>query len=119
MNKKIVCGTCGAEYDASLVRCPYCGTGYAPAEEEEFMDKLGDVRKDLNKQIDKGNKKIGNDLGKTVATIIIAAIVIILLFVGGFLLSGKSERNKSEQKKEEFLQNQGITTEQEETSDDM
>ena len=41
MKGKIVnCETCGAEFDASLVRCPYCGTAYEPAAEDEYMDKL-------------------------------------------------------------------------------
>jgi len=50
MKGKIVnCETCGAEFDASLVRCPYCGTAYEPAAEDEYMDKLEDVREDLSK----------------------------------------------------------------------
>jgi hypothetical protein len=55
MKKTIICKTCGAEYDVSLVRCPYCGTAYAPAEEAEYMDRLEEIREDLQRQVEKGN----------------------------------------------------------------
>ena len=113
MNKKIVCETCGAEFDASLVRCPYCGTAYAPAEEEEYMEKLEGVRTELHQEIDKGNKRIGRELGNTFRVILAAVIVILLLVIGGVWLSGKTERSREEQKNEEFLQNMGITTQEE------
>ena len=35
--KMVICPNCGAEFDVSLIRCPYCDAGYAPAEEEEYM----------------------------------------------------------------------------------
>lgn len=119
MKKMIKCETCGAEFDASSVRCPYCGTGYAPAEEDEYMDKLEEVRQDLHRQIDNGNKQIKKGMGGTIRVIILAVIVILLLVLGGLWLSGRTERSRSDRKKEEFLQNQGITTQQEETIDDM
>ena len=113
--KMIICKSCGAEYDVSLVRCPYCGTADASAEEKEYMGKLEDVRKDLHGQIAKGDKQIKKGVGST-ARVIIAAIIAILLLVFAVLwLSGRSEKNRSDQKKAEFLQDQGITTQQEAT----
>ncbi len=119
MAQKIICKNCGAEYDASLVRCPYCGSGYAPAEEEEYMGKLEDVREDLHRQIDKGNKRIKIDLSSAVRIIILTAVVLLLLIFGMLWLSGRHERNRSDRRKEEFLQNQGITTQQEVETDGM
>ena len=119
MKKMVKCETCGAEFDSSLVRCPYCGTGYAPAEEDEYMDKLEDVRKDLHRQIDNGNTRIKKGMSGTVRIILLVAAVILLLIFGGLWLSGRQERSRSDRKKEEFLQNQKITTQQEETADDM
>ncbi|MCR4762037.1 MAG: hypothetical protein K5696_00760 [Lachnospiraceae bacterium] len=55
MKSTIICKTCGAEYDVSRVRCPYCGTAYAPAEEEEYMDRLEEIREDLHRQVEKDN----------------------------------------------------------------
>lgn len=61
-DNKILCKTCGAEYDVSLVRCPYCGTAYAPAEETEYMDKLEDIREDLHLQVSKEDTRIKNEI---------------------------------------------------------
>ena len=119
MEKKIVCKSCGAEFDASLVRCPYCGTAYAPAEENEYMGKLEDIRTDLHGQIDAGDSQIKKGMSSTVRTILAVIIVILLLVFGIMWLTGRSERNRSDRKKEEFLQNQGITTQQEVQTDGM
>ncbi len=62
MNKKIICRSCGAGYDASLVRCPFCGTAYAPAEENEYMETLEEVREDLHNQIEKGDTQTQKDI---------------------------------------------------------
>ena len=115
MEQKIRCKTCGAEYDASLVRCPYCGTASAPAEEKEYMGKLEDVREELHQQTVKGDKRIRKGMSAAVRVILAAVIVAALLLFGILWLSGRNERSRSEQKKQEFLQNQGITTQQEVT----
>ena len=119
MMKKIICKSCASEFDASLVRCPYCGTAYAPAEEDEYMDKLEGVREDLHGQIEKGDKRIKKGMGSTVRAILIVIIVLLILLFGGLWLSGRSERSHSDRKKEEFLQDQGIITQREVRDDDM
>ena len=58
---KTVCKKCGAEFDVSLVRCPFCGTAYAPAEEAEYMDTLEEVREDLLSQVDNGGSEVGHE----------------------------------------------------------
>lgn len=119
MEKMIRCKSCAAEYDASLVRCPYCGTAYAPAEEEEYMGKLEGIRGDLHQQKVNGEKQIKKGMGKTARTILTVIIVILILIFALLWLSGRHERSRSDRKKEEFLQNQGITVQQEVQTDDM
>lgn len=70
------CESCGAEFDAALVRCPYCGTAYEPAAEEEYMDKLEDVREDLSKH----TKDADNATKKAFKKILIAAVIVIVIF---------------------------------------
>ncbi len=108
MKKMIVCESCAAEYDASLVRCPYCGSGYAPAEEEEFMDGQEAIRKDLDGQKEKGNASLQKGLGRMGRAVLIAMVVIAVLIGVGLWLSSQRERSRSDAKKEEFLRNQGI-----------
>lgn len=115
MEKKIICRSCGAEYDASLVRCPFCKAAYAPAEEEEYMDKLEEVREDLHRETNKGDMRIKKGMNSSVRVILLAVIVILLLIFGILWLSGRREQSRSDRKKEEFLQDQGITTQQEVT----
>lgn len=47
LDKKMKCHSCGAEYDAALTKCPYCGELNYNSAEREYMDKLSDVREDL------------------------------------------------------------------------
>ena len=115
MKKVIVCKSCAAEYDASLVRCPYCGTAYAPAEEEEYMGKLEGIREDLHRQKDKGDARLKKKMSSTVRAVLVAVIVIVLLVFGILWLSGREERSWRDRKKQEFLQSQGITLQQEVT----
>ena len=58
MSKKIICPSCGGEYEEHLVRCPYCGTATLNAEENEYMGKLEDVRKDLEDYSGEGEKQV-------------------------------------------------------------
>ena len=53
--KMVICPNCGAEFDVSLVRCPYCDAGYAPAEEEEYMGQLEEIRKEEEENREKMN----------------------------------------------------------------
>ena len=110
--KMIVCVSCAAEYDSALVRCPYCGTTYAPAEEKEYMGQLEDIRKDLEGHKDAGDKSLKKGLGAVVRIAVLVIVVIMILLFGSMWLSGIREKNRSESKKAEFLKEQGITTQE-------
>lgn len=45
--KKIICSGCGAEYDATLPKCPYCDIINYSGAEAEYLNKLDDVREDM------------------------------------------------------------------------
>ena len=119
MKTKTVCRSCGAEFDAALVLCPYCGAAYAPAEEEEYMDKLEEIREDLYREKEKGDIRIKKGMTSTLRAVILAVIVILMLIFSALWLADRQERSRTDRNKEEFLQDQGITTGQEDTGDDM
>ena len=47
MSKIISCGNCGGSYDDDLPKCPYCGSTNIDGAEKDYMEKLEDVREDL------------------------------------------------------------------------
>lgn len=111
--KTVLCESCGAAYEASLVRCPYCGTGYAPAEEDEYMGQLEGIRKDLETYKGEGDRRLKRSFGIIVRTVLLIAAVFLLLLFGCIWISGRNERSRAERQKEEFLNRQGITEVQE------
>ncbi len=44
---KIECNFCGAWFDEKLPACPYCGSTNIKGAEAEYMDKLEDIREDM------------------------------------------------------------------------
>ena len=78
------CTSCGGEFDAHEPKCPYCGTMYEPGAEEHYMNRLGDIREDMEDLSSLALPETGSELKqaakKTLKTliIIVAAIAILL-----------------------------------------
>ncbi len=47
MKNRKVCPSCSAEYDDTLPKCPYCDTLNYKGAEAEYLEKLEDVRADM------------------------------------------------------------------------
>lgn len=47
MENKIICKSCAAEFLDKLPKCPYCGTMNYKGAEAEYLNKLEDVREDM------------------------------------------------------------------------
>ncbi|MBQ6697103.1 MAG: hypothetical protein IJN16_10415 [Lachnospiraceae bacterium] len=45
--KMMQCKSCGAHFDEMLPKCPYCGSMSIKGAEAEYMDKLEDIREDM------------------------------------------------------------------------
>lgn len=112
MEKMVRCSSCGAEFEAGQVRCPYCGTAYEPAAEEEYMGKLEEVRTELEGHKDDAAKSTGKALVKAVLLFVVAALVILALGIGIFLLPEMRQRQRQQEKKEEFLQKYSVETQE-------
>ncbi len=80
----IRCTSCGAQFDAHEPKCPYCGTMYEPGAEEHYMNRLGDIREDMEDLSSLALSETGQELKqaakKTLKTliVIVAAIAILL-----------------------------------------
>ncbi len=114
ITKMIACSTCGAEFDGSLVRCPFCGTAYEPAEENEYMEQLEDIRKDVESHKEDGDKSIKAKMSLVARTSVLVIIVVALIILGSMWLLSIHNNSRADSKKEEFLKDQGITIQQEE-----
>ncbi len=85
MEKQISCPTCGASFSEELPRCPYCGTMYYKGSEKEYLNKLNDVKDDLEDLSDIGKSEATAAIRKRFkVTMIILAVIIVLL--GGALV---------------------------------
>ena len=45
--KKIICSSCGAEFEDTLPKCPYCGSLNYKGAEAEYLGKLESMRQDM------------------------------------------------------------------------
>lgn len=45
--KKIICNSCGAEFEDTLPKCPYCGSLNYKGAEAEYLGKLEGMREDM------------------------------------------------------------------------
>ena len=118
MQKMVSCSSCGAEFEAKLVRCPYCGTAYEPAAEEEYVGKLEGVRSELESHKGDAAKSTSKALIKTVIIFVLAVAVILALCIGVFSLPEMRSRERQQEKKAEFLQKNGVSTEEPSASEE-
>ena len=105
----VTCESCAAKFDATLIRCPYCGTGYMPAEEDEYMDRLEGVRTELEEHKDDAEESLKKGMSATAFTVILLVGMCLLMLFTGMWISRKVEKTKAQRYKQEFMQNQGIT----------
>lgn len=47
MANKMICNSCGGIFEDNLAKCPYCGSMNISGAEAEYMNKLDDVREDM------------------------------------------------------------------------
>ena len=102
-NPVIICRSCGADYSAKLPNCPYCGTMNLPAAEQAYMNKLENMRSDLEglgglagRQAKKGFRSMRRKL-------LIAAMLLCLAAALLYGLHLRREKAETQREKAEFL----------------
>ncbi len=81
--KKIVCSSCGAEFEDTLPKCPYCGSLNYKGAEAEYLGKLEGVRQDMQQLEQVPERELKEKLKKKqkfVAKIFIVVAVLAALF---------------------------------------
>ena len=103
MSKKIICPSCGAEFEPDKVKCPFCGTIYYKAAEAEYMNKLEDVKEDLDELKDSADRETKGQFKKILRWVII--LLIIFAAIGAAVLIHDEMRRKryEEEDRQEYL----------------
>lgn len=81
MSEKILCRSCGAEYDGRETKCPWCGTRTDAGAEREYMNKLSDVKEDLEGLSDIPGQSFRRNAGKQIRQIRWILVFAAILFL--------------------------------------
>ena len=86
--KKIICSSCGAEFEDTLPKCPYCGSLNYKGAEAEYLGKLESMRQDMQQLEQVPEKELKKKLKKKQKCVIkllillaaLAAILAVIVF---------------------------------------
>ena len=100
MKQTVICGSCGAEFEDTLPKCPYCGTMNYKGAEQEYMEKLSDIREDLEdleevpkEEVKKEIRRQGHFLRKILVAVGLVVVALASLF---YWLSRRDERDSKQ-----------------------
>ncbi len=79
--KLMECKSCGAHFDEMIPACPYCGTMSIKGAEAEYMDKLEDIREDMEELAAVPVMETKKALKKQTKFVLIVIGVILGLFL--------------------------------------
>ncbi len=106
-SREKMCEFCGASFDEMLPKCPYCGNTNIKGAEAAYMDKLEEVRSDLEElaqiPVEETKKEIKKQT-KLIFSVIGAILVVFFVLTVVKLISENRYGEKSTQKKQaDFL----------------
>ncbi len=95
----IVCDSCGAEFDANLPACPYCGTVYEIPAERAYQRKLQGMRRDLSNMQSVSKESVhgaAGNLFRWLGRLGILAVIIIGIAIASTAISRKNDLREQE-----------------------
>lgn len=101
--KTVSCRTCGAEFDATMPNCPYCGTMYLPAAETAYMNKLEGIRGDLAGLGALRKKETRAHAGRLSKKLLTAAAILLLAVAAVLVVRLIQERKEAALEQAEYL----------------
>lgn len=82
----IICSNCGGQFKSTESKCPYCDMIYEPGAENEYKEKLGKIRSDLDVVDNLAEDEVKKDLKKFLTAILISSVISGLIVI--FIISG-------------------------------
>ena len=79
IDKKHVCTNCGAEVESSDTRCPFCGYINEEGAEKAYMDRLNDIKDDLDVVDEEAAGEYGKNYGRVIKLILITLAVLMVI----------------------------------------
>ena len=95
MSEMFKCSNCGAEYEKNAVKCPFCGYINEEGAEKEYMDRLYDVRDNLDVVDEAAAADYGKGYGGVLKivglTLLALAVVTAIIFSSRAVMNKKAE----------------------------
>ena len=87
----IYCENCHAPMEEDSAKCPYCGALNAPGGEKQYMERLYEIRQDVEELSTVPEKEYRREMGRTgrVIRLTFLAIAVLAVFAGLFLFLGR------------------------------
>ncbi len=104
--KEMVCQFCGAHFEEMLPKCPYCDSTNIKGAEAQYMDKLEDVRTDMEELAQIPAQETKRELKKQTKLVLIVIGLILgvfLLLVGIELILSRGFDKSKQEKQEDYL----------------
>lgn len=102
MSEKVhICINCGAEINSTETKCPYCGYINEEGAEKAYMDRLYDIKDDLDSVDEEAAAEYGRGYGKVIRLIMITLITLLIIsgIVFAYRLAAKNRRAENDRSK--------------------
>ena len=93
IDKTHACPNCGAEVRSSDTKCPFCGYINEEGAEKAYMDRLNDIKDDLDVVDEEAAKEYGKGYGKVFKLILIT--LAVLLVISGIIYTSYAAKKKA------------------------
>lgn len=94
--KLMECKSCAAHFDEMLPACPYCGTASIKGAQAQYLDKLEEIRSDVEELEAIPADVIKKELKKPFIIVFVVIIICIAFLWVGFLIDTKTEEKPKE-----------------------
>lgn len=82
MGRLIVCSNCGKEFDENLEKCPSCGSTNPKGAERAYLNRLEDVREDMEELDDAPRAELERTIkkqGRLIKRVVLAVMAVTAL----------------------------------------